>query len=343
MIIVMKRDATQADVEAVIERVHSFGLRTHVSVGEERTIVGIIGDERNLPVHQIERLNGVERAVPILHPFKLASSEFVQGRTVIQVGNVRIGGEEIVVMAGPCAVESREQLLETALAVKKAGAQILRGGAFKPRTSPYSFQGLGKEGLEYLAEARALTGLPVVTEVISPTDVELVSQYADILQIGARNSQNFALLHEVGLTRKPVLLKRGMMSRLEEFLMSAEYVLAAGNPNVILCERGIRTFETYTRNTVDINAVPVLKQLSHLPVLLDPSHGTGKWDLVPAVAKAAIAAGADGLLIEVHPRPEEALSDGMQSLKPDKFAALMRDLARVAQAVDRKLTLEAGV
>ncbi len=343
MIIVMKRDATQADVEAVIERVHSFGLRTHVSVGEERTIVGIIGDERNLPVHQIERLNGVERAVPILHPFKLASSEFVQGRTVVQVGNVRIGGEEIVVMAGPCAVESREQLLETALAVKKAGAQILRGGAFKPRTSPYSFQGLGKEGLEYLAEARALTGLPVVTEVVSPTDVELVSQYADILQIGARNSQNFALLHEVGLTRKPVLLKRGMMSRLEEFLMSAEYVLAAGNPNVILCERGIRTFETYTRNTVDINAVPVLKQLSHLPVLLDPSHGTGKWDLVPAVAKAAIAAGADGLLIEVHPRPEEALSDGMQSLKPDKFAALMRDLARVAQAVDRRLTLEAGV
>ena len=343
MIIVMKRDATQADVEAVIERVHSFGLRTHVSVGEERTIVGIIGDERNLPVHQIERLNGVERAVPILHPFKLASSEFVQGRTVVQVGNVRIGGEEIVVMAGPCAVESREQLLETALAVKKAGAQILRGGAFKPRTSPYSFQGLGKEGLEYLAEARALTGLPVVTEVVSPTDVELVSQYADILQIGARNSQNFALLHEVGLTRKPVLLKRGMMSRLEEFLMSAEYVLAAGNPNVILCERGIRTFETYTRNTVDINAVPVLKQLSHLAVLLDPSHGTGKWDLVPAVAKAAIAAGADGLLIEVHPRPEEALSDGMQSLKPDKFAALMRDLARVAQAVDRRLTLEAGV
>lgn len=343
MIIVMKRDATQADVKAVIERVHSFGLRTHVSVGEERTIVGIIGDERNLPVHQIERLNGVERAVPILHPFKLASSEFVQGRTVVQVGNVRIGGEEIVIMAGPCAVESREQLLETAFAVKKAGAQILRGGAFKPRTSPYSFQGLGKEGLEYLAEARALTGLPIVTEVVSPADVELVSQYADILQIGARNSQNFALLHEVGLTRKPVLLKRGMMSRLEEFLMSAEYVLAAGNPNVILCERGIRTFETYTRNTVDINAVPVLKQLSHLPVLLDPSHGTGRWDLVPAVAKAAIAAGADGLLIEVHPRPEEALSDGMQSLKPDKFAALIRDLVRVAQAVDRKLTLEAGV
>ncbi len=343
MIIVMKRDATKADVEAVIERVHSFGLRTHVSVGEERTIVGIIGDERNLPVHQIERLNGVERAVPILHPFKLASSEFVQGRTVVQVGNVRIGGEEIVVMAGPCAVESREQLIETAIAVKKAGAQILRGGAFKPRTSPYSFQGLGREGLEYLAEARALTGLPVVTEVVSPTDVELVSEYADILQIGARNSQNFALLHEVGLTHKPVLLKRGMMSRLEEFLMSAEYILAAGNPNVILCERGIRTFETYTRNTVDINAVPVLKQLSHLPVLLDPSHGTGKWDLVPAVAKAAVAAGADGLLIEVHPRPEEALSDGMQSLKPDKFAALMRDLARVAQAVDRKLTLEAGV
>lgn len=336
----MKRDATPADVEAVIEKIESYGFRTHLSVGEERTIIGIIGDERTLPQHQIERLNGVERTVPILHPFKIASREFTQKQTVITVGDVRIGGEEIVVMAGPCAVESREQLLETAEAVKRAGAHILRGGAFKPRTSPYSFQGLGKEGLEYLAEARALTGMPIVTEVVSPADVELVCEYTDILQVGARNSQNFALLHEVGLVKKPVLLKRGIMSLLEEFLMSAEYILNAGNPNVILCERGIRTFETSTRNTVDINAIPLLKQLSHLPVLLDPSHGTGKWELVPAVAKAGIAAGADGLLIEVHPHPEEALSDGNQSLKPDRFADLMRDLVRVAAAVDRRLVLE---
>lgn len=340
VIVVMKKEATPADIDAVVKRIQELGFRTHVSVGVERTIVGVIGDERMLQPHLIERLNGVERTVPILHPFKLASRDFVQQPTVITVGNVTIGAQEVVVIAGPCAVESREQLLETAWAVKEAGAHLLRGGAYKPRTSPYSFQGLGPEGLEYLAEAREVTGLPIVTEVITPSDVELVSRYVDILQIGARNCQNYALLHAVGKANKPVLLKRGMMSTLEEFLMSAEYILSAGNSQVLLCERGIRTFETYTRNTVDISAVPVLKQLSHLPVLVDPSHGTGHWELVPAVAKAAVAAGADGLLIEVHPRPEEALSDGNQSLKPARFAALMGELRRVAQAVDRTCCAE---
>ena len=342
MIIIMKRDATQADVDAVVKRIHELGFGTNVSVGEERTIIGLIGDRRALQTHLIERLNGVERAVPILHPFKLASRDFVPKNTTVTVNGVTIGGPEIVVMAGPCAVESREQLLETARAVKAAGARLLRAGAFKPRTSPYSFQGLGVEGLKLLAEARAETGLPVVTEVVSPGDVELVGRYADVLQIGARNSQNFALLQEVGQSKKPVLLKRGQSSTLEEFLMSAEYILSAGNWQVMLCERGIRTFETYTRNTVDINAVPLLKQLSHLPVLLDPSHGTGRWELVPAVARAAVAAGADGLLIEVHPRPEEALSDGNQSLKPARFSALMGELRRVAQSVDRTVAAENG-
>jgi len=342
MIVIMKREASAADIDAVVRRVHELGFRTNVSAGEERTIIGVIGDRRALQTHQIERLNGVERTVPILHPFKLASRDFVPQNTVVTVGGVAIGGPTVVVIAGPCAVESRAQLLETGQAVKEAGARLLRAGAYKPRTSPYSFQGLGPEGLELLAEVRELLGLPVVTEVIAPGDVELVARYADVLQIGARNSQNYALLHEVGQCSKPVLLKRGMMSTLEEFLMSAEYILSAGNRQVILCERGIRTFETYTRNTVDINAVPLLKQLSHLPVMLDPSHGTGRWELVPAVAKAAIAAGADGLLIEVHPRPEEALSDGNQSLKPARFATLMTELRRVAEAVDRPASWRNG-
>ncbi len=343
MIVIMKRDATTADVEAVVRRVQELGFRTNLSAGEERTIIGIIGDRRNLQTHYIERLNGVERTVPILHPFKIASRDFVPQSTVITVGGVAIGGPEIVVMAGPCAVESRAQLLETAQAVKAAGARILRAGAFKPRTSPYSFQGLGIEGLELLAEARAVTGMPFTTEVVSPADVELVARYADILQVGARNSQNFALLQEVGQSNKPVLLKRGMMSTMEECLMSAEYILSGGNRQVMLCERGIRTFETYTRNTVDINAVPLLKQLSHLPVLVDPSHGTGRWELVPAISKAAIAAGADGVVIEVHPRPEEALSDGNQSLKPARFATLMGELRRVALAVDRAASWDNGL
>ena len=335
MIVIMKREASQADVDAVVARIHELGFKTNLSVGDERTIIGLIGDRRSLQTHLIERLNGVERTVPILHPFKLASRDFVPQQTVVTVGGVSIGGNEIIVMAGPCAVETRDSLLETAWAVKAAGARVLRAGAFKPRTSPYAFQGLGLQGLELLAEAREITGLPIITEVVTPGDVALVSQYTDILQIGARNSQNFALLQEVGQSGKPVLLKRGMMSTLEEFLMSAEYILASGNWQLMLCERGIRTFETYTRNTVDINAVPLLKQLTHLPVLVDPSHGTGRWELVPAVAKAAIAAGADGLEIEVHPRPEAALSDGNQSLKPQRFEALMGELRRVAQAVDR--------
>lgn len=340
MIVVMKRGATEKDIEAVVDRVHALGFKTHLSSGEERTIIGVIGDRRALQTHRIERLNGVERTVPILSPYKLASSDFVQARTQVTVGGVTIGGQEVIIMAGPCAVESRDQILETAREVKAAGAHILRGGAFKPRSSPYSFQGLGKEGLEFLAEARELTGLPVVTEVVTTDDVQLVSDYADMLQVGARNSQNYALLHEVGRSGKPVLLKRGMMSTLEEFLMSAEYILSEGNGQVLLCERGIRTFETYTRNTVDINAVPLLKQLSHLPVLLDPSHGTGRWELVPAVSRAAVAAGADGLMIEVHPRPDEALSDGNQSLKPARLAALIRELGPLARAVGRTCRVE---
>lgn len=346
MIVIMKRGAAQAEIDAIVTRVHELGFKSHLSVGEERTIIGLIGDERGLQPHLIERLNGVERVVPILHPFKRASRDFVTQPTLVEVPRVHglspiiIGGGEVIVMAGPCAVESRDQILETAQAVIAAGAHILRGGAFKPRTSPYSFQGLGQEALEYLAEARAVTGMPVATEVVTPADVELVYQFTDILQIGARNTQNYALLHAVGELDKPVLLKRGMMSTLEELLMSAEYILSAGNENVILCERGIRTFETYTRNTLDISAVPLLKQLSHLPVVVDPSHGTGRWELVPAAARASIAAGADGLLIEVHPRPEKAFSDGNQSLKPARFAQLMEELSLVARAVGRTCGLE---
>jgi len=280
---------------------------------------------------------GVERTVPLLRPFKLAGREFHPQDTIVAINGVLVGGKQVVVMAGPCAVESRDQLLETARAVKEAGAQVLRGGAFKPRTSPYSFQGLGEEGLRLLAEAREETGLAVVTEVMDPHKVPLVTTYADILQVGARNMQNYALLHAVGEAQRPVLLKRGMMSTVEELLMAAEYILSHGNNRVILCERGIRTFEQYTRNTLDISAVPLLKQLSHLPVVVDPSHATGKWELVEPVSRAAVAAGADGLIIEVHPHPEKALSDGAQSLKPARFAALMRGLRPVAEAVGRTL------
>jgi 3-deoxy-7-phosphoheptulonate synthase len=337
MIIIMQKGATARQIANVTARVEQMGFRTHISTGEERTIIGVIGDERPIDREQIERMDGVERTVPILRPFKLASREFHPQDTVVQVNGVKIGGEQLVVMAGPCAVESREQLMTTAWAVKEAGAQILRGGAFKPRTSPYSFQGLGEEGLKLLAEARRETGLPVVTEVMDPQMVPLVTTYADILQIGARNMQNFALLHAVGEAQRPVLLKRGMMSTIEELLMSAEYILSHGNHRVILCERGIRTFETYTRNTLDIGAVPVIKHLSHLPVIVDPSHATGKWELVEPASRAAVAAGADGLTIEVHPDPENALSDGAQSLKPERFAALMRNLRPIAQAVGRTL------
>ncbi|MDH7486706.1 MAG: 3-deoxy-7-phosphoheptulonate synthase [Anaerolineae bacterium] len=337
MIVVMKHGATARQIANVIARIEQLGFRTHLSEGVERTIIGIIGNERPLDKEQIVRWDGVEKIVPILHPFKLASRDFQPEDTVVSLNGIRIGGKAVVVMAGPCAVESRQQLLEIAQAVKAAGATILRGGAFKPRTSPYSFQGLGLEGLEILAEARAQTGLLVVTEVVSPDQVPLVGTYADILQIGARNMQNYALLQAVGKAHKPVLLKRGMMSTIEELLMSAEYILSQGNERLMLCERGIRTFETYTRNTLDINAVPLLKQLTHLPVIVDPSHGTGKWELVTAVSRAAVAAGADGLLIEVHNHPEQALSDGAQSLKPERFAELMTELRRVAEAVGRTL------
>ena len=337
MIVIMKQGATWAQIANVTARIEQLGCQVHISEGKERTIIGVIGNGRPLDREQIELMEGVERTVRILRPFKLASRDFHPLDTVFAVNGVQIGGRQLVVMAGPCAVESREQLLETAHAVKEAGAHILRGGAFKPRSSPYSFQGLGEEGLKLLAQAREETGLPIVTEVLDPQQVPLVTTYADILQIGTRNMQNYALLHAVGEAQRPVLLKRGMMSTVEELLMAAEYILSHGNDRIILCERGIRTFEQYTRNTLDISAVPLIKQLSHLPVIVDPSHGTGKWELVEPVSRAAVAAGADGLIIEVHPRPEEALSDGAQSLKPARFAALMQSLRPVAAAVGRSL------
>jgi 3-deoxy-7-phosphoheptulonate synthase len=337
MIIVMKHNATAGEINAVVSQVETFGYRTHLSHGTERTIIGVVGDDRSLENHQFELLAGVEQVVRILKPFKLASRDFHPENTIVQVRGIPIGGPQIVVMAGPCAVESRAQILETAQAVKEAGATILRGGAYKPRTSPYSFQGLGEDGLELLAEARELTGLPVITEVMTPEAVPTVGRYTDIFQIGARNMQNYALLHAVGKTRTPVFVKRGMMNTVQEWLMSAEYVLSGGNYQVMLCERGIRTFETATRNTLDINAIPLLKQWTHLPVFADPSHGTGNWELVAPTAKACIAAGADGLIIEVHPRPEQALSDGAQSLKPERFAELIADLRRLALAVGRTL------
>jgi 3-deoxy-7-phosphoheptulonate synthase len=337
MIIVMRQGATSAQLSHLLARVEESGCRAHISEGEERIIIGVIGNVRKLDRAQIEQLDGVDHTVPILRPFKLASREFRPADSLVSAGGVTFGGNQVVVVAGPCAVESYGQLLETAQAVKEAGATLLRGGAFKPRTSPYSFQGLGEEGLRVLARVRDETGLPIVTEVMEPQMVPIVADYADVLQVGTRNMQNYALLHAVGEARRPVLLKRGMMSTIDELLMSAEYILSHGNDQIVLCERGIRTFETYTRNTVDIGAVPVLKQLSHLPVIVDPSHGTGKWELVDAVSRAAVAAGADGLIVEVHPRPEEALSDGCQSLKPNRFATMMGVLRRVAGAVGRTL------
>ncbi len=336
MIIVMQHGASARQIANVVARVEALNYRAHLSQGEERTIIGVIGDDRPIDGSAFEMLDGVEKTVPILKPFKMASRDMHPQDTTVALDGIKVGRSDIVIFAGPCAVESREQILETAIAVKEAGAQVLRGGAFKPRTSPYSFQGLGEEGLELLAEARQVTGLPIVTEVMSPEQVPLVVRYADILQIGARNMQNYALLHAVGEAHHPVLLKRGMMSTIEELLMSAEYILSHGNTRVILCERGIRTFERYTRNTTDINAIPVIKQMSHLPVILDPSHATGKWEYVIPVARAGIAAGADGLIVEVHPHPEDAASDGAQSLKPEKFAQLVREVRQVAAAVGRQ-------
>jgi len=337
MIIIMRHGATTAQIANVTARIEQMGCQAHLSQGEERTIIGVIGNGRPIDREQIERMSGVERAVSVLRPFKLASREFHPMDTVVPINGVSVGGQKLAIMAGPCSVESHEQLMETAQVVQEAGAHILRGGAFKPRSSPYSFQGLGEEGLRILAEARKATGMPVITEVIAPELVPLVTTYADILQVGARNMQNFALLHAVGESQRPVMLKRGMMATMEELLMAAEYILSHGNQRVMLCERGIRTFENYTRNTLDLSAVPMLKQLSHLPVIVDPSHSTGKWELVEPMARAAVAAGADGLIIEVHPHPEEALSDGAQSLKPARFAALLQSLKPIAEAVGRTL------
>lgn len=338
MIIVMQAGAPEEQLQEVLRRVAELGYHAHVIRGTQRNVVGAVGDERSkAKLQQLEAVPGVENVVPILQPFKLASREFRPEKTVVKVGEIEIGADRLTVMAGPCSVESETQIIETAHVVKAAGATILRGGAFKPRTSPYSFQGLGERGLELLAQAREVTGLKIVTEVLNDRDVELVARYADILQIGARNMMNFALLNKVGEARKPVLLKRGMSATIQDLLMSAEYVLSHGNYDVILCERGIRTFETATRFTLDLNAVPVLQKMTHLPVIVDPSHGTGYSDYVTAMARAAIAAGADGLMVEVHPRPEEALSDGVQSLTPPRFADLMRQLKPVAAAVGRTL------
>ena len=337
MVIVMRSGASPQEIEQVAQKITAYGLTPHISRGVERTIIGAIGDERILREVALEALPGVEKVLPILKPFKLASRDFKAESSVIPVNGVEVGGERLAVIAGPCSVEGREMILEVARTVKAAGARLLRGGAFKPRTSPYTFQGLGEEALRYLAEAREATGLPIVTELMDPRDAPLVLKYADMIQIGARNMQNFRLLKEVGSHRKPVLLKRGMSSSIKELLMSAEYILSEGNYNVILCERGIRTFEDFTRNTLDLSAVPALKSLTHLPVIVDPSHATGKWDLVAPMALAAVAAGADGLMVEVHPKPEDALSDGPQALVPKRFARLMADLAALAPVVGRAL------
>jgi len=337
MIVIMKKEATVKETTEVIKFIESLGFKPHVSKGAEKTIIGVIGDDRYVSKDRLSDLPGVENVVPILKPYKLVSREFHPTDTVIHVNGASIGDGGFVIMAGPCSVESREQILETAHFVREQGAHILRGGAFKPRTSPYSFQGLEVQGLKYLAEAKEQTGLPVVTEVLSPETVEVVAEYADILQIGARNMQNFALLKAIGRVKKPVLLKRGMSATLEELLLAAEYLVAGGNPEIILCERGIRTFEPYTRNTLDISAVPVIKQLSHLPIIVDPSHATGKRDLVPPLAKAALVAGADGLMVEVHPEPEKAKSDGPQSLRFADFRRMMDELRQIRAALGKSM------
>ncbi len=339
-IIVLEPGTPESNIKSIIKKLESKGLKAHISHGTERTIIGVIGDTSKVTEEEeagIRAMTGVENVVRILKPFKLASRDFKKENTEIKIRDIVIGGKKIHVMAGPCAVENRAILFSIAEKVKSAGATILRGGAFKPRTSPYSFQGLGEEGLKYLAEARAKYGLVIVTELMDTKDIDIVMKYTDIIQIGARNMQNFKLLLEVGSTDKPVLLKRGLSATIKEWLMSAEYILSRGNQNVMLCERGIRTFETATRNTLDLSAVPLLKQITHLPVVVDPSHGVGKRDLVPPMAKAAIAAGADALMIEVHTNPEEALSDGEQSLKPDIFKKLMDELRPIAVSVGREL------
>ena len=337
MIIVMKTNAAKSEIQAVEDKLLSLGFMTHPIHGEVKTVIGAIGDKRLLQTQSISIMPGVEKLVPIMKPYKLVSRELKEYNSIINVDGVSIGGSEIVLFAGPCAVENEEHFLETAKQVKAAGAKVLRGGAFKPRTSPYAFQGLEEDGLKLLAQARDLTGMKIITEVVDPRDVELITKYVDILQIGARNMQNFKLLQEAGLSQKPVLLKRGLSATIEEWLMAAEYIMAEGNPNVILCERGIRTFETATRNTLDISAIPVAKEFSHLPVIIDPSHSGGNWRYVDPLSKAAIAAGADGLIIEVHSCPEKALCDGPQSLNPENFSKLVKELSLIAQAIGRSI------
>jgi 3-deoxy-7-phosphoheptulonate synthase len=336
VIVVMKAHATPAEIQAIVDRVEQAGFQAHQITGVERTVVACVGEERGKDdLAQLEFFAGVESVMPILKPYKLAAREVHPEGSRIKVGNLEIGGPGLVVMAGPCAIESAQQIDRAAQAVKAAGANVLRGGAFKPRTSPYSFQGMEFDGLILLEKAGRAVGLPVVTEVMDPHDIERIVEHADMLQVGARNAQNFSLLRRLGKVNKPILLKRGMSTKLDEFLMAAEYILSGGNTNVVLCERGIRTFETATRNTLDLNAIPMLKEWTHLPVIVDPSHGTGTESLVIPMALAAIAAGADGLMIEVHPEPEKALSDGPQQLRPARFEELMWSLRRVAAAVDR--------
>jgi 3-deoxy-7-phosphoheptulonate synthase len=337
MIIVLKPNSTEQQIDHIVERIQELGFKPHLSRGEQRTIIGVIGDENKLQTEPLAAIPGVEQVLPILKPFKLASREFHKKDSVVQVSRVKIGGGFLAMIAGPCAVESEPILEEIAGRVKAAGANILRGGAFKPRTSPYSFQGLGEEGLKILRDVGDRHAMPVVTEVMDPRQVELVERYADMFQIGARNMQNFDLLREVGQTRKPVLLKRGMSATVKDLLMSAEYILAEGNLQVVMCERGVRSFEDSTRNMLDMSAVPNVKGQSHLPIIVDPSHATGRPDLIPSMAKAAVAAGADGVHVEVHSCPEKALSDGPQALLPKQYAALMEEMRRLAAAVGKNI------
>ncbi|MBR6014260.1 MAG: 3-deoxy-7-phosphoheptulonate synthase [Selenomonadaceae bacterium] len=337
MIVVMSPNATKKNLENVLKKLEKLNLRTHLSEGEDRTIVGVIGDKKIIANLEMEMMAGVEKTVRITEKYKLVSRDFHPLDTIIDVDGVKIGGEKIVVMAGPCAVESLEQLRETAQAVKSCGAEILRGGAFKPRTSPYDFQGLGEEGLKLLRKVADEFGMKVVTEIVDRSDLELVENYADILQVGARNMQNFQMLKALGESKKPVMLKRGLSATISEWLNAAEYIMSGGNENVIFCERGIRTYETFTRNTLDLSAVAAIKELSHLPIVVDPSHGTGRRTMIAPMSKAAIAAGADALMIEVHPHPEVALSDGNQSLTPESFKNLMNDLNGIAKAVGKTL------
>ncbi len=337
MIIVMKPTATQENIDNVVRKIEGAGLRTHLSTGEEVTIVGVIGDKKLIANLEVNMLEGVDKSVRITEKYKLVSRDFHPADTVIDVDGVTIGGQELVVMAGPCAVESLDQLLEAATLVKQSGAKFLRGGAYKPRTSPYDFQGLEEKGLKILREAADKVGLKVVTEIVDKDDIPRMEEYSDVLQVGARNMQNFQMLKALGRAKKPILLKRGLSATISEWLNAAEYIMAGGNDRVIFCERGIRTYETFTRNTLDLSAVAAVKELSHLPIIVDPSHGTGRWQMVQPMARAAIAAGADGLIIEVHPHPEVALSDGNQSLKPKNFDRLMRDLSAIAKIMGRTL------